>query len=279
MNRFTELALDTKKEKKTFSVFMLLFCLLPTLIDTLLITPLYATLSSDVAFSGGILTIALYYLKDIINIFAFASAYAIIIFGVFFMGRRSARLVILIYSLIYLAQIPLKLLVNVFVYGSLGSSEEILVDIIYLSFYFALYMLQLLAVYFFAVTDTDKHLRYVSIKRKKDAKRRDGESAPILPISKLFDRFNPIQRSALKMSILVFAVRIISRFLNDISYGAPTSFGEVLVMIVYYVSDIIWGIIAYVSALLIFSVLYDRLKKKDQADAPVDASAYESSIF
>lgn len=274
MNRFTEFPINTAKARKLFTLSMLLLCFLPVLLDTVVITPLYVMLEANVAFSGGFLTMAIYYFKDLISIFAFSSAYAVIIFSVFFLTRKTARFVILLYTLIFLVQIPLKLVMNIFIYGSLGSVTDIAMDLVYLFIYFLLYMLQLLFVYFFAATDTNKYLRYVEFtKSKKSKKRKQAETEAkklsyVLPLSKIFDRLNPLQRSALKMSILVFAIKIFSRLLNDISYGAPTSFGEVLVMIVYYLSDIIYGAVAYLIALLVFSFLYEKLKEKtDEAEA------------
>lgn len=278
MNRFTELPLNIQKAKRIFALSMILFCLIPVLLDTLVLTPLYVTLQADVAFSNGILTMSVYYVKDMISILAFSSAYAVIIFAVFFVDRRSAGFAVLLYSLIYLLQIPLKIIMNIFIYGSLGSADDIILDVVYLVFYYILYMLQMLAVYLFATTDTNKHLRYLAFlkdKKKKKIKDASPEQAPyVLPTSKLFSRSNPIQRSAVKMSLLVFGIKVLSRVLNDISYGAPTSFGEVLIMLVYYLSDILCGIIAYVIALLIFSFLYERLKqKKAEGDETPSASS------
>ena len=85
----------------------------------------------------------------------------------------------------------------------------------------------------------------------------------MLPLSKMFDWYNPLQRSAMKMSILILVMKIISRILNDISIGAPHSFGEVMVMILYYLSDVLYGIVAYIIALITFNVVYDKLKEKE----------------
>ena len=41
-------------------------------------------------------------------------------------------------------------------------------------------------------------------------------------------------------------------------YGAPKDFGEVLVMIVYYSSDILLGVIFYVFSMFVFHRLFRR---------------------
>ena len=282
MNRITEQPMDLTKAKKLFSFYMLFLCLLPILLDTTIITPVYVMLKSNVAFSGGALSTLIYYFKDVLSIIAFASSYAIIIFSMLFLERKIARYLVWIYTAIFFAQIPLKLLINILIYGSLGSVWEILNDVIYLTFYFLLNMIQLLIVYFIASADINKFLRRREISRhaeKKKGKQPETEASSVLPISKFFDRRNPLQRSALKMSILMIALKLLSRALNDISYGAPASFGEVLVMIAYYVSDILYGIAAYLIALIVFTFIYDKLKKLEAEETEVSSAPEEMSII
>ena len=258
---------------------MLVFFALPVFFNTLIITPIYVSLESNVAFSGSLLSLFIYYFKDILEVIAFSVAYAVIIFSVLLLPKRRARIAALIYTAVYFLQIPIKLLLNIPLYGSLGSIDDITLDIIYLTLYFLLYMLQLLAVWFFATTDSNKYLRYIAFLRQK--KNKKGHTLPSepespLPITKFFNRYNPLQRSAFKMSLLILALKLLSRILNDISYGAPSSFGEVCIMLVYYVSDLLYALAAYVIVLLIFSFFHTKLTKKaDGANAPSAGSTAE----
>lgn len=282
MNRFTEHPMDLTKAKKLFTFSMLLLCLLPILLDTVIITPIYVILQSDIAFSGGTLSTAVYYFKDILSILAFASSYSIIIFSLLFLSRKTARYIALLYTAIFFAQIPLKLLMNVFTTGSLGTLWEISFDLIYLFSYFLLNMIQLWGVYFLAATDMNRFLRYREIPRGREKKKEKNvkiEASTVLPISKFFDKYNPLQLSAIKMSVLMIALKLLSRALNDISYGAPSSFGEVLVMIAYYLSDILYGVAAYLIALLIFTFIYDKLKKSMADKTEVSSAIEEISII
>ena len=88
----------------------------------------------------------------------------------------------------------------------------------------------------------------------------------VLPFAKLLDLSNPLQKSAFKMSILVCGVKILTRIINEFTMPAPASIVEVLVMIAYYLFDLLYGILAYVIALVVFSVIYDKLKSKKVAD-------------
>ena len=257
--------INTEKAKKYFWLVMMLFCALPVLLNTLLITPLYVVLENDVAFSGSFLTMLIYYIKDLFEVIAFSVAYSVIIFSVLLLSKRKARLAVLLYTVIYFLQIPLKLIMNIPLYGSLGSIDDIVLDVIYLTIYFLFYMLQLLIVWLFATTDTNKYLRYIAfIKERKNKKGKvlPEDAEAVLPITKFFNRFNPLQRSAFKMSMLILAIKLFSRIINDIAYGAPSSFGEVAIMLVYYVSDLLYGIVAYVIALLVFTFIHSKAKKK-----------------
>lgn len=269
-----QVIINGEKAKKYFWGIMMLFCALPVLLDTLLITPIYVNLENNIAFSGSFLTMAVYYTKDLLGVVTFSVAYAMIIFSVLLLSKKQARLVVILYTLIYFVQIPLKLIMNIVIYGSLGSIDDITLDIMYLLFYFILYILQLLVVWLFATTDTNRYLRYVTFIKYKNGKKgkqsalSDNELPPVLPLTKFFNKYNPLQRSAFKMALLVFAMKLLSRIANDIAYGAPTSFGEVLIMIIYYLSDLLYGLAAYVVALIVFSFLHTKTAKKaDEAKA------------
>ncbi len=272
MNQFTEYPLKKEKATKLFLIIMLCFCFLPVILNCVLISPLYMKLNADILFSNSAIIHILDYSMDFFDIIAFSVSYALIIFSVLLLSKKTARFIILLYTLAFALQIPLKIIMNIPLNGSLGSVEEIIIDVIYLSIYFILFMLQLFAVYLFAATDTNKYIRYMEFSKKKANKKNltSAEEYSVMPFRKFFLKINPLQRSALKMSILIFLIRFISRLINDISYGAPESIGEVLIMAVYYLSDALYGIVAYIVALLVFSFVYERLaqKKTDEAIAP-----------
>jgi hypothetical protein len=140
-------------------------------------------------------------------------------------------------------------------------------DSVYLGVYFALQMLQLLVVYIFTRIDSDKFKAYVAT---LDSNKSRNESQPtkILPFSKLLNWNNPLQRSAIKMSLLILLIKLVTRVINDISYGAPESVGEVLIMVLYYLSDIIYGAVAYLISIFVISQFYEKIKKKSGVDTP-----------
>ena len=257
---------NKKRVSKMTWLFMALFFLLPLILNNLIIIPIYATLEADVAYSGSLLTIVIKYLQDFFDLLAFSSAYALIIFSALLLDGKRSRFIALFYAITYLLVIPVKMLMNVVIYGSLGSTSQIIIDVIYLGVYFVLYLIQLLVVYIFAATDSSRYISSLEALRasKRDKTRQRAENiGSVLPFSKFIDWYNPLQRSAIKMSALITAIKVGTRIINDVSVGAPESFGEVMIMVVYYLSDFIYGAVAYIVAIFVISLFFERLKKKD----------------
>ena len=264
---------NKKRVSKMTWLFMALFFLLPLILNNLVIIPIYATLEANVAYSGSLLTIVIKYLQDFFDLFAFSSAYALIIFSALLLDGKRSRFIAIFYALTYLFIIPVKMLMNVVIYGSLGNTSQIIIDVIYLGVYFVLYLIQLLVVYIFAATDSSRYISSLESLRasKRDKARQRAENiGSVLPFSKFIDWYNPLQRSAIKMSALITAIKVGTRIINDVSVGAPESFGEVMIMVVYYLSDLIYGAVAYIVAIFVISLFFERLKKKDGDVSPSD---------
>ncbi len=264
---------NKKRVSKMLWLFMALFFLLPLILNNLVIIPIYATLEANTLYSGSLLTVVIKYIQDFFDLFAFSSAYALIIFSSLLLDKKRSGFIAVFYAATYLLVIPVKILMNVVIYGSLGNSQQIIIDVIYLSVYFVLYLLQLLAVYIFATTDSSHYLSSIEALRssKRDKARAKAEQiGSVLPFSKFIDWYNPLQRSAIKMGILITVIKVGTRIINDVFVGAPESFGEVMIMVVYYLSDFIYGAVAYLVALFIINLFFERLKKKDGDLSPSD---------
>lgn len=263
---------NERRVSRTFWLFMSLLFLLPLLLNNAVVIPVYTMLEADVSYSGTLLTVVIKYFQDFVDLFAFTSAYAMIIFSSLILRGRKTRFVVLFYTVTYFLLIPLiKILMNAVIFGSVGTPEQLFIDVIYLAVYFALYLLQLLAIYMFATTDSSKYLSSIeALKGSPDAKKRElaAKSESILPFSRLINWYNPLQRSAVKMSALITGIKVGTRIVSDISFGAPESFGEVMIMVVYYLSDFLYGAVAYIVALLVMHLLFERLKKKDGDVSP-----------
>ena len=80
----------------------------------------------------------------------------------------------------------------------------------------------------------------------------------VYPFRKFYSKGNPVQRCLLIIGIILASLKVLSRVIFDIDYGAPESFEECLVMAVYYLSDLLIGLIFYLIASFILSRIFQE---------------------
>ena len=293
MNDILPTPINEKRVAKILSIVLLLFCLLPTVLNITCLTPIYFNLENNTLYRGTAITLTLKYISDLLDLISFSSVYAIIIFSLTLLKKRATVLVSIAYSVFLLLKIPARLLLNIPLYGTIGAPTEILADLISLSFYFILEILQFILVLLFASIVTNSYLRSVEFINNKNAKNKKNSKAPktniehILPIKKFVNWYNPLLRASFFASITITAFKFLARIITDIDAGAPTSFGEVMIMIVNYLTDAVYGLVAYVIAILIFNLLFEKLtketssnkksnnKKENKADEETSSALFE----
>jgi len=67
--------------------------------------------------------------------------------------------------------------------------------------------------------------------------------------------------SSLKLAVMISGIKIVTRVISDLYYGAPESLAEGLIMIAYYTSDLLNGVIFYT----ILWFLFSHINKKETA--------------
>ena len=187
---------NKKRTSKILWVFLLLFFLLPLLINTLLIIPVYTVLSTDSVYSGSTWLAVIKYLQDFFDLSAFSSAYALIIFSSLLLDKKRTRFIVIFYALAYLLQAPLKILMNAAIYGSVGTSYQLIVDTVYLAVYFILSMIQLLVVYIFAATDANKYLASLAALKSSKNQKKERKRQKVCKRSSLFKIYRLVQSSS-----------------------------------------------------------------------------------
>lgn len=271
MNDILPTPINEKRIARVFTVALLLLCLLPIVINITCLTPLYFNLENNTVYRGTAITVTLKYISDLFDLISFSSVYAMIIFSLVLLKKRVTANVCISYCAILILKIPARLLMNIPLYGSIGTKAEIIADLISLSFYFIIELVQLALVFTFASVCSSNYLRSVSILNGRGKK--DSRISHILPIKKYVDWYNPLLRSAIYSSITVTAFRFIARLITDIDAGLPSSFGEVMIIIINYLTDAVYGFVAYIIAIILFNFIYERLIKSDKINkenAPED---------
>lgn len=264
MNDILPTPINEKRIARVFTVALLLLCLLPIVINITCLTPLYFNLENNTVYRGTAITVTLKYISDLFDLIAFSSVYAMIIFSLVLLKKRVTANVCISYCAILILKIPARLLMNIPLYGSIGTKAEIIADLISLSFYFIIELVQLALVFTFASVCSSNYLRSVSILNGRGKK--DSRISHILPIKKYVDWYNPLLRSAIYSSITVTAFRFIARLITDIDAGLPSSFGEVMIIIINYLTDAVYGFVAYIIAIILFNFIYERLIKSDKVN-------------
>lgn len=287
--------INTEKITRVTIVIIALFCLLPVILNICCVTPIYFKLENDTLYQGSAITVTLKYIADLLDVLSFSSAYATVIFFLILKNvtkKKTTALAVALYVAILILKIPARMLMNIPLLGSIGTKAEIIADLLKLGFFLLLELLQFLFVFIFAYTTAKSYNRSIDIVYSKKS---SAENKPdtVLPIKKFVNWYNPLLRSAVYMSLTVIIFRVFSRLVTDIDAGAPNSFGEVMIIIVSYLSDAIYGLAAYIIAILIFNLLYERLtksapagngntrKKSDEKSATLntDNDGSQSSLF
>ena len=261
MERILPNPINEKKVTKTICIFMLIFCLAPIILNIICIAPIYSILYSDIQFQSTPLPEIIRYIMDFLDILAFTSSYALIIFSFILLKKKSTVLISVFYISILLFKIPLKLLMEQLLNHSITSTSQLWLNLNFSFFYFFIEILQFLIVFIVAST-VSKHYLYSVDMLSSKKKRKTYKIEHILPFKKYIDRYNPLLRCALYSGIIVTIFRIITQLISDIELGAPESFKVTMIIIILYITSIIYGVITYLLSILIFNLFYKFVSSK-----------------
>lgn len=222
-------------KKTSIAAFLCIFCAAAFLLIELALTPLYVYVCTDITVSSTPLSFVFDILLKLADIFTFAVCYSVIIYGAVALGTKKAASLFGIYVASTLIRRLLSLGVSFISYGFVDGN-----DVFNVSVYFSLEIIQALAVLLISIL----------VSRK--------EWNEPLEFTKAFSKNSPLQVSMLASAAVVSAVKILMRVYYDINYGAPDRISEVLVMIAYYLSDVLVGAVFYVLAWFTVSAILKR---------------------
>ena len=268
MNKPEQININKKKASKLSLTLMISLCLIPLAINSAVLAPLLETLGSDILYADSILISTIDYLMSFIEVIAFAVTFAIVIFSAFFGSKKITSTAIIIFVLSLFLQIPISILMNVPLYGTVGTLKSVLFSLIPKLAYLLFCVLHVVLVYVFAARERRNFFYPARALRKMGMKKKDYASP--LPIKGFYNKTNPIQRAALAMGFIIVIPKLILHVLGHITIGFPDGLGGVISYVLSYFTDVVYGFIAYIIALVLFSFFYDRLREKetDEAAAP-----------
>ena len=248
MNVKTKHTLTEKRSNVTVAVsFAILYALC-----CFVIFPANVLMSDDVAFEGTVVPELISYLGAVAEIAAIAVAYAAIVCRIHNSGRSSVRGIAAIFAVATLCKYVSRTAIYWAIYGSIPLEWGW--DIANAVFYAALELLQLLIV----VAVTERILN----------KAHPSEDCSEYRITKLYDGRNPLMRAALWSSVIAVAAKVAGALTDDIFTmvitGLPKNPETVILMIVNYVSNVIFGAVCY---LVMIAVIFKLTEKREHRNA------------
>ena len=242
---------ETKKDiKKYLVLFMISACIIFYAIYITLAW-LYTQASTNVLFMDGWLPFFMRLLLELIDVTVFASAYFCIIYSFFRMSKKDACLFPIVYLTLTFLRRSASLLIEFIVSGYIGSE-----DLLSLGLYYFLDVIQIVVVIAIVLYEASKCNNFINAHRKA------GIDAPhFLPFTSVINKNNPLQRCSFKLAVMISGIKIFTRIISDLYYGAPKSLAEALVMLAYYSADLLNGVIFY----SILWLLFAQINKKESA--------------
>ena len=206
--------------------------------------------------------------RELGELLAWAIALSLLSYAIFFRIPKSTvlRLVVLLGALLLLHRI-FDLLAILIMYQSVSLYE----DVIFNAFYWGIDLLFLAISLLLATSTAKAYYRHRAAKNKvkslfKNDVTVDLSTEDFYPFRKFFTKQNPLQFCLFKMAILFSASKILSRLIFDFGYGAPQDATEILVMALYYLSDLLLGAIFYIFCILIFRFVFAKLQNTKKPD-------------
>ena len=240
---------------KKFHPFILMtaFCAVTYTLIQFILTPIYTVSLSDVTLRFSVLPTIIYLLIRLAEILTFALCYSLVIYTTVTCGTKTALGAVGIYVAASVVRRIGALAVSMIMYGFVDERDliNVLIPVI------------IEAIQIFIILISSHLLTDKFIKRNKADRALDNlEEISDISFTKAYSPSNPLMASALAGGIMLSAVNVVMRVISDVSYGAPQGAAEILVMIAYYLSDLLVCAIFYAMSWVILSKLLERYKKR-----------------
>ncbi len=219
------------------------------------IYPASVTIADDVAFEDTVVPELVEYLGSLTEIVAIAVAYAVIVYAIYSGKKKNVNCTVLIFAISTLLKYLATMAMYWAIYGSIPLEWGW--DLANAVYYTALELLQLLIVIGVAsnILNSSKRARPLN-------------NGAEYRIKGLYDRKNPLMRAALWCAVISAAAKILGILIDDvftmIISGLPQNAETVPLMLLNYVSNVIFGAVCYFVMLI---VLVKLAEKREHANA------------
>lgn len=251
---FSELCI--KRAKKSFLIFSVICVSLVSVIYT----PIYLLLSSNVLWRGSILLFVLTeFIEPLIDFSFYWGSFVFLIYMYLRFERRNIK----DFAIIYAAAAALRYLLTMFVgflVMSFPNAETFLSEEVPSAvFSIGMDLLQAVGVLILAEFVC---LRPMLPKVCLGEDEREELVANCFPIINFFNFKTPICKLCFFSSLIPSGLKLISRIYYDIEWGMPTDISEWLLMATYYVADLASIVIGHLVLLYLLQLFYTEETKK-----------------
>ena len=208
---------ETKMRKRLFLYLVIAASVLFALIS-LVLSPMISIVSSNVVYSYTLLPDVLILLTDMLNLFALSVCCTIIIYSVMKFGMAASSSVLIAYIFAVFLKYSADMAISYLLFHTL--------DLSVIMSYVAAFLVDLFIVLI---------ITFIAYRANR--------------------RGTAMKNATITAGVVVSLSKVLSRVVYDIQYGAPVDFTDLLWMIVYYLSDIIVGVIFVLISMLIFKHL------------------------
>ena len=228
-----------QKQTKRFAVWVGAIALLYALV----LTPLNLFLTSDILLADTVLPLLCDVLMLVCNYAFYWIAFTYILYRNYRFGTGECKPLFVIYTITVLLRYIVCQLATYVTLGFPRLESFFKDDFIYLVINVLLDFLMLLGAVLLM-----NYLR----------KRWETQSTMLsaLPTERLFQKEVPLLRVLLCIAAIPAGVQLLTRLIYDVSYGLPKDLPDLLWMIVYYLSDIIFVLIGYLVSVLLINRLF-----------------------
>ncbi len=240
--------MDNKPQVKLSNIIpmgYLIFVSILALTYSFVCTPLNLVVTSNILMMETVIPLMLDLIMTVMNFLFYWVSFAYLIRGIFRYGIGGSKLFFVAYGALSFIRYLLSMLASFVVLGFPGATE-----------FFALYFVDLI---FYIFMDGVQIAIAAGISHGLKSKRGGWELH--MPAESLWNLQNPILLSALFACCVPAVISLLARLFYDINYGFPTSGSELLLMILYYLSDVVSVLVGY------FVVLYllNRFSIKEES--------------
>ncbi len=232
------------KTKLTITMTILAFVIFS--FYSFLLVPLSIKAATDVSFMVPLLYDLLPYLKYLTEIAGMLLMYSFIIYAAYRFGRATVSLYAALYLVLVLYEYTTSHLMTYVLAGRFPDISDFLLDFVYMVAIPVLIICAIHAVILLII--------YVVFKNKGAS----SDKTAILPFKKLFSRKNHLQRAALYISTLFSASQIVNLIITDLMLGAPSGPGEILWMVISYLTSLLLLPASYLFILYILISLNNK---------------------